>query len=85
MLRWGAVVAEIRYDSSLGDSVEKYIFLVIPFDVFRIFRFLDDTGSKHVLLGLRLVDEWDLSTTFRWLFIPVPSLNMVLYYRLSLY
>ena len=39
-------MAEIGYDGHLGDKVEEYICLDIPFDAFRIFGFLDYTGFK---------------------------------------
>ena len=51
-LRSGVTVEEIAYEDGMRSDPTSYVFLGIPFDSFRIFGFLDDTGFRTSTPGL---------------------------------
>ena len=50
-LRRGAIVEETVYRNAVASDVNIFIFLGIPFESFRIFGFLDDTGFRTTAPG----------------------------------
>ena len=51
-LRNGATVEEVSFNAAIGRYSQQYVFLVIPFDSFRIFSFLDDTRCRTSTPGI---------------------------------
>ena len=50
-LRRGATVEETVYSDDIAADVNRFIFWGIPFESFRIFGFLDDTGFRTTAPG----------------------------------
>ena len=50
-LRRGATTEELRYVPGIGEVPEQYVFLDIPFNIFRIMSFLDDTAFRTTAPG----------------------------------
>ena len=57
-LRSGVTREEVLTEEALGESSERYVFLDIPFESFRIFSFLDDTGFRTTSPGGSVTREY---------------------------